>query len=396
MDRPVIRGGAVVFDAATILAVGDDKALRKEHPSAQIVEAGQAVILPGLVNAHAHLELTHLDRPATPPADLASWIIELQSRASVPEDQVAATIGGAVAEGVAQCLRFGVTAVGDISQRCDLTRPLLKDGPVRVVSYGEVLAMGQRRRLLEERLGRAIDDVHGTHWLRMGVSPHAPYSVEPAGFRRCLEEAQRLDLPLATHLAETAEEAEFLASHAGPLRSIWDRVGGFDEDVPTFSGGPIRLARWLGLLDESRTVLAHVNWCDDEELDVLASGRASVVYCPRTHAYFNHPPHRWREMLARGVNVAVGTDSTASSPDLNPVDDLRLLHRIVPEVPPATLWRLATLNAARAVGLDRECGSITPGKRPDFGVFAAGDDPLRHVLENPGLPQQVWTAGRRR
>src|SRR6185295_5433024 len=95
-----------------------------------------------------------------------------------------------------------------------------------------------------------------------------------------------------------------------------------------------------------------VNYCDDAELDLLAAGKASVVYCPRTHAYFSHPPHRWREMLARGINVAIGTDSCASSPDLNLLDDLRLVRKIAPDFPAESLWALATRNPARAVQLD--------------------------------------------
>src|SRR5204862_5225873 len=122
-------------------------------------------------------------------------------------------------------------------------------------------------------------------------------------------------LPLATHLAESADEAEFLARHSGNLMKVWDFVGGFDDAVPKFEGGPIRYAEALGLLDRP-TLLAHVNYCDDDELKILAAGKASVVYCPRTHQYFAHPPHRWREMIATGINVAIGTDSTASSGDL--------------------------------------------------------------------------------
>src|SRR5207253_5134070 len=136
------------------------------------------------------------------------------------------------------------------------------------------------------------------------------------GYRRCLAAAKYFGLTLATHLAETPHEEEFLASHAGPFRELWEFLGAWDEQVPTFAGGPIRYAQSLGLLDYP-TLLAHVNYCDDAELALLARGRASVVYCPRTHAFFGHPPHRWREMLSRGINVAIGTDSCASSPDLN-------------------------------------------------------------------------------
>jgi cytosine/adenosine deaminase-related metal-dependent hydrolase len=254
--------------------------------------------------------------------------------------------------------------------------------------------MAQRRGLLEERLAVAADASHEGPRLRVAVSPHAPYSVEPNGYRRCLDLAEDRHLPLATHLAETAEEALFLRDHAGPLRELWTFLGAWDSDVPRFDGGPIRLMHSLGLLDRRDVLLAHVNYCDDAEMDLLAAsgrGGASVVYCPRTHAYFGHPPHRWREMLARGVNVAVGTDSCASSPDLNLVDDLRLLHRLAPEVPAVSLWEMATIRAARAIGMDREVGSLEPGKAADCVVFAVeGEAPLVEVLEGEARPSGVW------
>ena len=109
-------------------------------------------------------------------------------------------------------------------------------------------------------------------------------------------------MPLATHLAETPDEATFLADHTGPFRDLWSYIGAWDQDVPSFAGGAIRFAKATGLLDYP-TLLAHVNYCDDAEMELLAQSKASVVYCPRTHAYFAHPPHRFREMLASGINV---------------------------------------------------------------------------------------------
>ena len=125
----------------------------------------------------------------------------------------------------------------------------------------------------------------------------------------------------------------------------------------------------------------------DEEMDMLASGQASVVYCPRTHAYFGHPPHRFREMLSRGINVAIGTDSCASSPDLNIVGELRLVHRMAPEVPRGTLWEMITTRGATAIQQADNIGSLTAGKLADFVVFPAStDDPLKEILEEKVLP----------
>jgi cytosine/adenosine deaminase-related metal-dependent hydrolase len=287
-----------------------------------------------------------------------------------------------------------VTSVGDITKQCRVTRRVLRDAQLRVVSYGEIQAMALRRGLLDERFAAASDCTTESATLRIGVTPHAPYTVEREGYERCLEFAQRDDRPLATHLAENPEEAEFLAGGTGEFRRLWEvGVNAWDDRVPRFKGGPIRFARAIGLLTHP-TLLAHVNYCDDDELALLAGGRASVVYCPRTHAYFGHPPHRWRDMLAAGINVAVGTDSCASSPDLNLVDDLRLLRKIAPDMPVRDLWSMATTRAAKAIGLSN-VGSISMRKAADLVAFdAVGDKPLEAILDQGLMPNHRWFAGK--
>jgi cytosine/adenosine deaminase-related metal-dependent hydrolase len=418
MNGPPVPNGGVVLRGETIVASGPAAALRAAHPGATVHDFGDAVVLPGLVNAHVHLELSHLVRPPAP-GRFVDWLMSVLGS---PAD--AATTAAAVESGVAQCLRFGVTTVGDISRHCVVARQVLRSSPLRAVSFGEVVGMAGRRHVLPDRLAAAVDDPlatqpnpeqnagpgsagparFGAHagartnadprqTLRAGVSPHAPYSIDADGYRRCLAAARERRLPLTTHLAESPDEGLFLAEHAGPFRELWDRLGAWDDSVPRFPGGPIRFAASLGLLD-APVALAHVNYCDDDEMRLLARGRAGVVYCPRTHAYFGHPPHRWRDMLAAGINVAVGTDSVASSPDLNLVDDLRLLHRIAPDVPPLVLWEMATTRAARALGLGAPAGALAPGAPADCAIFpASGSEPLKDVLESDRLPLQTWISG---
>jgi aminodeoxyfutalosine deaminase len=393
ISGPLMRGGAVVFQNGRILAVGRAAELRAQHPQAQIHNAGAAVILPGLINAHTHLELSDCRCGPPPTNGFAGWLVGMLQRTRITPEEMEQAVKIAVIRGAEQCRRFGVTMVGDISRQCRLSRSLLKDLPLRVVSYGEVQAMAQRRGLLEERLAIAADPSTAGPKLRVGITPHAPYSVEPDGYRRCLEIARSHHMPLATHLAETTDEAPFLAEHRGSLRDLWDAWLTWDDSVPRFSGGPIRYAQSLGLLDYP-TLLAHVNYCDDEEMTILAAGKASVVYCPRTHAYFAHPPHRWRQMLERGINVAIGTDSCASSPDLNLVDEIRLLHRLAPDLPPQELWELITVRAAIALEAQSNVGSLQPGKLADAVIFrTTSNDPLCEILESPLEPAEVWLDG---
>ena len=379
MSGPPIPDAGVILQAGRIAAVGSIQSLKKSWPDATVHDAGNAVVLPGLVNAHTHLELS-LTQRGNPPGRFVDWIIGLMSQPIAP---------GGVQAGIDQCLKFGVTTVGDISSQPAITRPILAKSPLHGISYGEVRAMAQRRTFLESRLAAAT----ANDFPRPGITPHAPYSIESTGYERCLQVAKKNRLPLTTHLAETPDEATFLADHSGPFKDLWNLLNAWDEKVPTFSGGPIRFAKSIGLLDYP-TLLAHVNYCDDDELDLLAAGQASVVYCPRTHDYFGHPPHRWRDMLARGINVCVGTDSCASSPNLNLVDDLRLLHRIAPEVQPIELWKMATTRGANAMGLT-DVGHLSVGAIANIAIFPVKTgDTLREILETAVQPSHVRWAQR--
>jgi cytosine/adenosine deaminase-related metal-dependent hydrolase len=393
ISTAIIRGGGIVHAGGRIVAVGFAGELARRFPHAMREDAGPVTLLPGLVNSHTHLELSDCACGPPPPGGFAAWLGGMLSRTRLSQEEMDHKVRRAIPLGVEQSVRFGVTTVGDISRQVHVTRPLLRDTPLRVVSYGEIQAMAQHRTLLGERLQLAVDPMQETDRLRIGLTPHAPYSVEPQGYMRCLELARLHKLPLATHLAETPFEEPFLRDHSGPLRTeVWDKWLTWDDDVPTFAGGPIRFARSLGLLDYP-TLLAHVNYIDDDELALLARGRASVVYCPRTHAFFNHPPHRWREMLAAGINVALGTDSCASAPDLNVLDDLRLVHRLAPDVRPAALWELVTTRAAKAIAQDH-VGHLSAGAAADIIAFAtASSDPLGEILETSHLPTRVCIAG---
>lgn len=397
MNRPPIANGAVAFDAGRIVFAGTWPDAHAQFGDASVEDLGDAIILPGLVNPHTHLELSSCNTSDGPTSfvDWVDWVLNLAGQTRTTDDEHARSFfAAAVNHGVRDCLRFGVTSVGDISQRCDITRPLLSRGPLRVVSYGEALGIGVNRPRFDERLARAADARWESDRLHTGISPHATYSVDRHGFESALLLARSLRLPLATHLAEHPYEAEFLERHQGPLRTLLDRIGAWSDEIETYPAPPIQFAHAIGLLDYP-ALLAHANYCDDAELALLARGRASVVYCPRTHRYFGHSPHRWREMLATGVNVAVGTDSRASSPDLDLVEDLRLLHAIAPEVPALTLWQMATSRAALAIEHERNVGTLELGKAADFAIFEIerGGDPLRAILECASIPRSVFIAG---
>jgi cytosine/adenosine deaminase-related metal-dependent hydrolase len=198
-------------------------------------------------------------------------------------------------------------------------------------------------------------------------------------------------VPVAVHLAETAAEQELLILRRGPFVPFLQELGAWSPDGLAEDTDHV-----LRLLNNpfAPTLLVHGNF-----LNVTAAipSNTSVVYCPRTHAAFGHPPHPFRDFLARGVRVAVGTDSLASNPDLDVLAEVRFLHQRHPDVPGATLLRMATLSGAEALGWADETGSLSLGKSADLVVLPLPDweeaDPHRLVLESTEAIRKVLWRG---
>lgn len=388
-DGPVIENGAVETWNTGITAVG-----RASRVDRRDVDYGDAVIVPGLVNAHTHLELGGLCGAIPPGPSLVDWLRRLTDRLfrrPLTYDEVCEAVDGGLRESRAA----GVTAIGDITRHPAWTRNVIMEHRFQAVSFGEVTGIGTRRHLLRERLKAATNRLTVSPRERRGISPHAPYSIEPEGIRACVARAVEHGLPLCMHLAESVEEEEFTLRASGPLADFVRGLGIWDENIVPSGCRPVGLAESCGLLGP-RTLLAHVNYVRDAEIARLAATGTSVVYCPRTHAAFGHRPHRFRDMLAAGVNVCLGTDSLASNPDLNLWREVCFVHERYPRFDGEELVRMATLRGARALGIDQMTGSITPGKRADLVVLPLprGSRRWTDVLSQASVPRAVVHGGR--
>jgi cytosine/adenosine deaminase-related metal-dependent hydrolase len=208
-----------------------------------------------------------------------------------------------------------------------------------------------------------------------------------------VEEAAIRKLPVAMHLAESRAELELLAAGTGPLRELLEQRSMWDAAAIPAGSTPLDYLRMLARAP--RSLVIHGNYLSSAELDFVAEHRErmSIVYCPRTHEYFQHAEYRLQEMLAAGVRVALGTDSRASNPDLNLFDELRSVAR-KHDVPASEVIRLGTLSGAEALGWGDVVGSITPGKWADLiAVPCCEDDPTQAVLNHEGPPNHVWLRG---
>jgi cytosine/adenosine deaminase-related metal-dependent hydrolase len=353
VSQPPLGGGTLTIAGDRIVAVEPHG---RQQPD---VDLGDVAVVPGLVNAHTHLDLTGL-RGACPPGHvLPDWLrCVIAARRQMTPEQVEKYIR----QGLAECLRHGTTLVGDISA-FGASFPVLRDAPLRAVVFRELLG------LTEERARQAwadvepwLNSVQPTATCRPGLSPHAPYSVRAWLLERAAELGRRDCLPIAIHLAESREEIELLHERSGPFVAFLQALGVWDPaGLVSGCDQVVRLNQGV-----SRLLLAHATYFDPRSS--LPAG-TTVVYCPRTHAAFGHQPHPFRDLLCQGVRVALGTDSLASNPDLSVWNEVRFLRELHPDLPGDVLLRMATLSGAEALGWDFETGSLEPGKSADLAVL---------------------------
>lgn len=394
MNGPAIRGGRVVIEGSRIAAVGpaSDVPIRGEHRP-----LGQAILLPGLINAHCHVELSAY-HGELPPEDFWSWLPKLVMVRMAPG--ATAREQAAVPDAVRSMLAGGTTCVGDISRAGWLPTALASE-PIRKVCYVELISGAGTPPSDMAQLQQRLTDLPRDPLLMPGISPHAPYTVRNVDLQACAALAAQQSLPLAMHLAETREEIEWLARGTG-LIGQWHARFFRDPPQPPRCG-PTEYALAAGIAEAPAAALVHMNHADDWRriLEIPQDRQPVVVYCPRSHAFFDHTAHPFREMLGAGLPVAIGTDSAAShraqeAQPLSVLDELRWLHSRCPAVPAEELLQMATIHGARALGLATQIGRIGAGMQADLAAFPLAEttaDPLTSLLEGDQLAGFVCVAG---
>lgn len=348
-----IAGGWLRRDRKRILEIGAGNC---PYPHRDL---GDQAIFPQLVNAHTHLEFSQLSAPiGARGIDLTDWIgLVIASRAE------ATSRTGAIASGIEQSVRAGVSLIGEIT-----TPPSdYPDQPhlPNVVCFAEVLGLSAERA--EARLKAAAAQTERDPWC--GLSPHAPYSTTRETIEQCVRISGRSGRPLAMHVAESRAERELLERGEGPFIDALSRLGVDVGSLFPWGADPLN-SLIESLARSSRALLIHGNDLRASEIATLSRHHhLSVVYCPRTHAFFGYPPHPVAKMLEAGVRVALGTDSLASNPDLAVWGEVQYLLQHRTDLDPATVVELATVRGADALGYPT-FGRIEPGCVSRLGTVA--------------------------
>ena len=360
IDRPPIKSGWVATDSGRIVAVGgpcDIDAIA----GAGIRDLADTVLLPGLINAHTHLELSWL-RGRVPPADaFTRWITQLFAVRRAVERPDDPDVLAAATSAAREARDSGTVAIGDISNSLASVGPMADEGLGGVV-FHELIGFKERDGRLVTGSAAAREQFSG-RGVPITIAPHAPYSVSAELFQAVRHEVDASDRPITSvHLGESPEEIEMLATGTGAWPQMLKRVGAWRADWTPPACGPVEYLDRLRFLD-ARTLVVHGVQFDDASLACLAERGATLVTCPRSNQWVGVGVPPLARFFRSGVNLAVGTDSLASVADLNLFTELQAIRWLAPEVPARRLLECATLSGARALGIEDELGSLSAGKR---------------------------------
>jgi cytosine/adenosine deaminase-related metal-dependent hydrolase len=380
LSGAMIPNGAVCIRNRRIVSVGAWETLKASGET--VLDLGDVILLPGLINSHCHLDYTHMAGSLPPPRKFTDWLKQIVTAKS---DWNFEDYKKSWAEGSEMLLRTGTTTVADIEAVPELLPEVWNITPLRVYSFLEMIGITGRRtadEILEEALAIARKLRHKTN--RAHLSPHAPYSTLPDLLARTALTAQRRSLLVSTHLAESRLEYQMFARARGEMH-VWLRRSGRNMS-DCGKGSPALHLERCGILG-SYVLAAHVNYVGRNDPQLLAKRGVHVVHCPRSHRYFNHQRFPFRRLQKAGVNICLGTDSLASvlkkrheKVELNMFQEMATLASSDAGLYPRTILKAATLNGARALGLEGKAGCLAPGAFADC-IALPYNGPLRGSYE---------------
>ncbi|VVM04977.1 aminodeoxyfutalosine deaminase [Methylacidimicrobium cyclopophantes] len=390
--KAVLLGSGEVLTPGTVRVLGNRivDVAEKIPPrlGEERIALGDAVLSPGLINAHVHLDYTGL-RGKLPASSFPAWVKEiLRHKASLSLD----SLQEALHEGFGLLARSGTTGVANMEAYPELL--LLADRfPLRCWWFLELLDIRPHAWSAEATCAvlRFFDNPP-LPLGKLGLAPHAPYTTSPELYRLVRESAHRFLLPVTTHVAESPEEWEMFHNGEGAL---WELVRQAGEGIAREEElSPLQWLHRSGGLAPGM-ILVHLNYLDDADWALLANKEVSVVHCPKSHAFFSYAPFPLERMLSFGIPVCLATDSLASNDTLDLREEIREARRRHPAIRPMQWWEMVTAAPARALGFPRTLGVIRSGAWADLAAFrwVGGSDPWEACIESQEEPLFLMVHG---
>lgn len=382
-----IRGGWVELAEGRVTGVG-----ASDQAGSSAIDLGRCAVLPGLVNAHTHLELSHLRNTIAPSTRFIEWIRSVVAERRPPTDAAhTARVLAGIESGIAESIQHGSAVVGDISNSLLSVAPLSSSALDGVVFY-ELIRFNtpEPAALLAEACQRLLESREGSR-LRVSLAAHAPYSVSPELFRGIRRAADgEIGGPVSVHLAESPAESQFIDSGTGDWRQFLDDIGAWNSSWSAPGVSPVEYLDRLGFIGAD-TMAVHGVQMTERDLAILAARGATLVASPRSNQRTGAGVPPVASFFSSGVQVAVGTDSLASTPDLSVFAEIAELRRLAPAVSASRLLESATLAGARALGVAHDFGTIEPGKRARLVAVAVppGIEDVEEYLLSGIRPEQI-------
>jgi len=388
---PVVIDRALKVIADGFVAVRGDRTIctggckRLSIPKgARVIRLENSILLPGLVNAHCHLDYTLMKGAVPASGGFSRWIPRM---VEIKRSWSDADYLKSIQLGMRQCVDSGTTTIANITCVPHLVSSLDLVNAPRIWWFVELLDLG---RTVKPDEGRWMT------WIKprferqhFSLSPHALYTVTPALWKKALAFCDRRNLPWTAHLGESRDEWKMFQDASGPLFELVKKAG---RDMSDCGGvTPLTRGLQLGARGRAPAILAHMNCLSESDLRLLKRRRArlSIAHCPRSHAFFRHPPFQLNELRAAGVNLALGTDSLASNRDLNLFSEMRKVKQNLPRLPSRAVVAMATQNGALALGQARNW----PRWADWIAVDRGRGDPFKAIIQFAESPKFVMVAG---
>ena len=367
VSQPPIENGAIAISGNKIRAVGSWTDLKPEADE-KVLDLGEVILLPGLVNAHCHLDYTDMAGELPPPKTFTDWIpLITAAKANWSYSEYAHSW----LHGAHQLLKTGTTTVADIEAMPDLLPEVWDATPLRVFSFLEMTGIRAKRdpkEILREAVAKIDSLTHAR--CSASLSPHAPYSTLPELLRLTAGLACKKKWRITTHIAESEQEFEMFLHAQGRMHDWLKRNERDNSDCGL--GSPVKHFARHKMLGEN-LLAVHVNFLARGDAKLLGKHRVHVVHCPRSHAYFRHPPFLRERLANAGANLCLGTDSLATTrktgkqkPELNMFDEMRHLAASDKKISPEEILHMATVNGARALGLAGQAGELSKNASADL------------------------------